>query len=530
MAIDAKKWSSLHKRIDVLSRFHNRVNRRHLVIGISPAGVCVMLLQGWGEPRIVEQLEQDVGVNFHWDVYLDALEGILANSKWNDLKCHIVLPEQWVRWVAIEWCDKTSPYMLARELQSMVKSKLTEQGEIPAEEGGDEWISVPNAPGYGQTQLGAAIPKDLYESLATLHAKYKMSIASCQSSHALAWNRWRSYDIDGRQIAMQIRVGRAQVFCTVDSGTLTISWRYRPTINIERGAPDFYKMAERTFDGVRSISIEPDVSYPVREIEQQLSALNIEGAVVTVVILGRKRRGIARMIRQGAEFWHLIDATNSGGISGGEVFCHLLSPYKSESALPFFLESNQTSKYGVLIDFCQSQSQVLKGSPAGITLRMTGLSFLLVALMGYFYFRSQVDALVNQVLTRPAMSVARKKNTTPYPETGEMKLAVQLSENLNWPWARFFERLNLGDRSEVVLKGVSLESNGSLRLSGDSRSVGAVQEFLESLERKHLDAVSFVVSESRMRPQNKGVRFDVDVYFSDASNQASGVCAERLVC
>ena len=531
MTVNKQVWMPPSWMNGLALRWRNFWGRHYVVVGLAPHSVCAMLIKGWGTPRVVAQVERDVGTRADWSACVQAVQDLLTASDWQRLDCCVVVPEQWVRWATVAWKEEDSPYQSVQEVRAQIESLLTE----PELGGGDgvakPWTAVANASNFGQTQLGAAVPQGLLDGLAEAVGVAGLRLVSCQSAHALAWNRWRSYDIDGRQLALHIRASRAQVFCTVDVGTLTIAWRYRPAMDLAQGTPDFYKLAERTFDGVRTVPVSSGVVVPVREIEQQLAALQIEGAVVTVVVVGRRRRGSMSLIRQGAEFWHVIDATNAGGMSGGEVLCHLLSPRKREGLLSFLGLEFRSAKDGVVIDFVRGGATSLVSAAAALPMRVAlwGTAFLLMGMV-FGLLQTQMDAWLgradataSQVVKRPMLSA----------ESVEGRAAVAVSANLNWPWARFFALANLGDRPEVALRGVTLGANGTLRVSGDSRNLKAAQAFFQSLEAKHAGASVFAVSEQRMYPQNKNymVHFDASVSLQPEEVGLLAVrCVQRTVC
>lgn len=511
-------------------RLRNLMRRHYLVIGLAPNSVCVMLIKGWGTPRVVEQIEQDVDGPSSWSSCVSALKSVLNSSDWFDLDCRIVLPEQWVRWASLAWEDTVSPYDSVDEVRAQVQSILCNSPDgVDAK---TQWFAVPNTSSYGQTQLGAAIPQELLTALTDVLAERGMRMESCQSAHALAWNRWRSYDIDGRQLALHIRASRAQVFCTVDVETLTIAWRYRPSIDLEHGAPDFYKMADRTFDGVRTVPKSSGPVSLVHEIEQQLANLKIKGAVVTVVMLGHKRRGSKLMlINQGAEFWHVIDATNASKIRSGEVLCHLFSPRKKEGVLSWLGLEFRSAQDGVLIDFAQSQKTLLSKWVGNLPVTLTTwFVVFLVVLAGYLHFYQQVNTLLGRSNASPTL---QRNSPSVVTDSAEIRAATQVSAKLNWPWARFFEQANLDGHSEISLRGVMLSPNGVLRVSGDSRNLRAAQTFFQSIEAKNSGAVAFSITEQRMSPQNKSytVHFDVNVsLLSMSDGLIASSCNERSVC
>ena len=445
-----------------IKRVCNWATQRHLVIGIAPRSVCVMLLQGWKIPRIVEQVELKVSGDgsfgdgsIDWAAYENALRELINASSWSDLPCLVVVPELWVRWVALEWDEGTSVQMSVEDVDVQVQQSFAKY-HADLYSNISEWLVVSNAAHFRQTQLGAAIPRNLFESLVDVLGSRGLRIESCQSAHALAWNRWRSHDVEGRQLALHVRASRTQVFCTVDAQTLTFSWRYRPSLNLEQGSQNYLKIAERMFDGVHSVSVDTGAGLPVREIEQHLAKLHLDNAVVTVVVLGRKGRQGLLLSSQGGDYWYVIDATKAGGVSSAEAFCHLLSPRKREGLLSLLGLEFRRASDGVVINFVNSKNKPkLNSRSLPKSILTTFVLALVVFASGFIYLRKQADVVQSRLrINRPQVaSAADSEQSKPVPTdqpTVEMMNATQVVASLDLQWERLFEAINHANYPNLV--------------------------------------------------------------------------------
>lgn len=509
------------------------VKRRRLVIGMTQGQVCVMVLQGWREPRIAAQYEQaiDAGVSessAQWSPYVQTLQTILNTHGLQNLPCAVVLSDQWVRWAAVPWMAEgmSSDEMSAQELGALVQLSFTQLYTDT-----QDWVSVTDRPRYGQSQLAAAIPKALLENLRSVLTSRGLRLSACHSAHALAWNRAQRSDDHEQRWMPHVRADQAQLFVTLDGQTLTLLGKPKPDISV-----------------IRSVQVATQPVLPVQVIEREIVLQQLQRPKVTVLSLNRLPADL-----DVPEHWQIRDATNaqsrnlqdkntqalgvsgvvSVGMSSACALCHLLSPIKRDKPkrkLEQWVDDFAFKRSKALdIDFARHNAQ-----PIWSTRQLFVMSVLSAALLltNYVYLDVQVGSVQSQLDEAKGQQTARKgkrgASDGDERQNAELANARQIVANLNRPWERLFVAIEAATNSDVTLLDITPNpQGGDLHVSGDARNFKSVLAFVQALKEQGAatqDLSQVYLASHQVQEQDplRTIRFEVnaswrpkDVPFSD---------------
>jgi hypothetical protein len=507
--------------------------RRRLVVGMTQGQVCVMVLQGWSEPRIAAQYEQaiDAGVSessTQWPPYVQTLQTILNTHGLQNLPCAVVLSDQWVRWAGVPWMAEgmSSAEMSAQELGALVQLSFTQLYTDT-----HDWVSVTDRPRYGQSQLAAAIPKALLENLRSVLTSRGLRLGACHSAHALAWNRAQRSDDHERRWMPHVRADQAQLFVTLDGQTLTLLGKSKPDMSV-----------------IRSVQVATQPVLPVQVIEREIVLQQLQRPKVTVLSLNRLPADL-----DVPEHWQIRDATNaqsrnlqdkntqalgvSGvtpvGMSSACALCHLRSPIKRDKPkrkLEQWADDFAFKRSKALdIDFARHNAQ-----PIWSTRQLFVMSVLSAALLltNYVYLDVQVGSVQSQLDEAKGQQTARKgkrgASDGDERQNAELANARQIVASLNRPWERLFVAIEAATNSNVTLLDITPNpQGGDLHVSGDARNFKSVLAFVQALKEQGAatqDLSQVYLASHQIQEQDplRTIRFEVnaswrpkDVPFSD---------------
>lgn len=517
------------------------VKRRRLVIGMTQGQVCVMVLQGWSEPRIAAQYEQviDAGVSessTQWLPYVQTLQAILNTHGLQNLPCAVVLSDQWVRWAAVPWMSEgmSSAETSAQELGALVQLSFTQLYTDT-----QDWVSVTDRPRYGQSQLAAAIPKALLENLRSVLASRGLRLSACHSAHALAWNRAQRSDDHEQRWMPHVRADQAQLFVTLDGQTLTLLGKSKPDMSV-----------------IRSVQVATQPVLPVQVIEREIVLQQLQRPKVTVLSLNRLPADL-----DVPEHWQIRDATNaqsrnlqdkntqalgvSGvtpvGMSSACALCHLLSPIKHDKPkrkLEQWVDDFAFKRSKALdIDFARHNAQ-----PIWSTRQLFVMSVLSAALLltNYVYLDVQVGSVQSQLDEAKGQQTARKgkrgASDGDERQNAELANARQIVASLNRPWERLFVAIEAATNSDVTLLDITPNpQGGDLHVSGDARNFKSVLAFVQALKEQGAatqDLSQVYLASHQIQEQDplRTIRFEVNASWrpKDAPLSDTGVNSPKV--
>jgi hypothetical protein len=475
----------LKQRFDTVgTRLRHWVIRRRLVVGMTQGQVCVMVLQGWRDPRIANQYELTVfdassnEASLQWQPYVQTLQTILNAQQLQNLPCSVVLSEQWVRWAVVPWMaeEMASAGMSAQELVTLVQLSFAQLYTDM-----HEWVPELDRPHYGYSQLAAAIPKALLDNLRSVLVSNRLKLSSCYSAHALAWGRvQRGND--------HLLTDQAQLFATLDGQTLTLLGQSKPNETV-----------------IRSVQVATQTALPVQVIEREILLRQLDHPKVIVFSLNR-----LPAILDVPAHWKMIDATNpqarnlqgrnnqtspsndltSVGMSSASALCHLLSPIRRDKPISRL----EQWRYGMMwkrvkapdIDFARHNAQSTFSTR---TMSTTAVLATVLLLANYAYLDVQVSDVQSQLgdAKRQQIESRVKHGASVGNDRQNIELinAKQIVASLNRPWERLFVAIESATNSNITLLDITPNpQGGDLHLSGDARNFKSVLAFVQALKEQ----------------------------------------------
>jgi hypothetical protein len=460
------------------------VMRRRLVVGMTQGQVCVMVLQGWRDPRIANQYELSVfdassnEASLQWQPYVQTLQTILNTQQLQNLPCSVVLSEQWVRWAVVPWMaeEMASAGMSAQELVTLVQLSFAQLYTDM-----HEWVPELGRPHYGYSQLAAAIPKALLDNLRSVLISNQLKLSSCYSAHALAWGRvQRGND--------HLLTDQEQLFATLDGQTLTLLGQSKPNETV-----------------IRSVQVATQTALPVQVIEREILLRQLDHPKVIVFSLNR-----LPAILDAPAHWKMIDATNpqarnlqgrnnqtspsndltSVGMSSASALCHLLSPIRRDKPISRL----EQWRYGMMlkrvkaldIDFARHNAQSTFSTRAMST---TAVLATVLLLANYAYLDVQVSDIQSQLgdAKRQQIESRVKHGASVGNDRRNIELinAKQIVASLNRPWERLFVAIESATNSNITLLDITPNpQGGDLHVSGDARNFKSVLAFVQALKEQ----------------------------------------------
>jgi hypothetical protein len=506
----------LKQRIDTVgTHLRHWVMRRRLVVGMTQGQVCVMVLQGWRDPRIETQYELAVfdassnEASMQWQPYVQTLQTILNTQQLQNLPCSVVLSEQWVRWAVVPWMaeEMASAGMSAQELVTLVQLSFAQLYTDM-----HEWVPEMDRPQYGYSQIAAAIPKALLDNLRSLLVSNRLKLSSCYSAHALAWGRvQRGND--------HLLTDQAQLFATLDGQTLTLFGQSKPNETV-----------------IRSVQVATQTALPVQVIEREILLQQLDHPKVIVFSLNRLPANLDMPAH-----WKMIDATNaqarnlqgrnnqtsaakvltSVGMGSASALCHLLSPIRRDKPISRL----EQWRYDMMlnrvkapdIDFARHNAQPTFSTRAMIT---TAVLATMLLLANYAYLDVQVSDIQSQLDDAKGQQIAsRVKHSASVGndrQNLELTNAKQIVASLNRPWERLFVAIESATNSNITLLEIMPNpQGGDLHVSGDARNFKSVLAFVQALKEQgavaqELTQVYLTSHQVQEQDPLRAIRFEVN--------------------
>lgn len=507
---------------NLLTQLGHWCKRRRLVVGMTQGQVCVMVLQGWREPRIADQYEQAVfdarasELAPQWQPYVHTLQAMLNTHQLQNMPCTVVLSNQWVRWAAVPWMDDgmSSAEMSAKELGALVQLSFT-QLYTDAQ----DWVSVMDRPRYGHSQLAAAIPKALLEILRTVLASCGLRLSACCSAHALAWSRAQRSDDYERRWVPHVRADQAQLFATLDGQTLTLLSKAKHDVSV-----------------IRSVQVAAQSTLPVQVIEREIVLQQLQRPHVTVLSLNRLPAD-----QEAPAHWQITDATNAqggnlqdqknqaraasgsvaAGVSSASALCHLMSPIqrdKSKKKLEQWVNDCVFKRNKALhIDFAKHNTQPIWSTRQLFTAGVLAAGLLLA---NYVYLDAQVSSVQSQLDEAKGRQAAPKgkrgASVGDERQNTELANARQIVANLNRPWERLFVAIEASTNSDITLLDITPNpQSGDVHVSGDARNFKSVLAFVQAFKAQGAatqDLFQVYLASHQVQEQDplRTIRFEVN--------------------
>lgn len=487
---------------ELLTSLRQRSRRQRLVLGLSSDRVCLLLLQGWRRPIVVDQLELALNLPqapFHLDG--DAQQHLaqcvghaLQRCGWGNLSCDLVLSEPWIRWVSVPWVDTADGLQRGYDRWSalLAQQYVTLYGDAPTPE------LVRTHPGYAQAQLAAATPPGLLMRLSETLSSHGVSIRHGLSAHALSWNHWHRQHLK----AVRHSHGANYLWASHDGCSLTLSWGCLP----------------KRWEGVHTVAV-PANAFEIRaRIEREILAQRLAHAQVVLVLLDPSAESTLQVSAFPAD-WTLVSAAPGARITCAQALCHL--------TFPAHRTWRETSIGDVLVNVARNVSA---HQAAHTPIHKWALVLIAVALAAYAALSNQLSQLQARYdeVTQTTQKQARQSQgslRTPQASAG-LTRAKEVVEDLNRPWDGMFAMIESSMPTELTLIDIAPSAHtGEIRISGLARQYDAILDFVDALNAQAYTGktsnAAYLMSHQVMEqdPERK-IRFDISAVWPTSAKVA----------